>query len=82
MADPETTPIAEANPASLDELFSRDPLDLADTDLDKMVAELEAQRLAWESNKPATKVKAEAKTKAKAKLSLADMGWAGPPEDP
>lgn len=41
------TPLAEAEAFSLDELFSRDPLDLTDDDLRKIVHELRARRSQW-----------------------------------
>lgn len=43
MADKES-PLAEAEPNSLDELYYRDPLDLTDSDLDKLVKELREKR--------------------------------------
>ena len=44
MADKES-PLAEAESNSLDELYYRDPLDLTDSDLDKLVEDLRAKRL-------------------------------------
>lgn len=41
------SPLAEASPTSLDELFSRDPLDLTDNDIEKIVNELRAKRALW-----------------------------------
>jgi hypothetical protein len=41
------------SPTSLDELFSRDPLQLADQDLDIIVEELRRQRAAWETGQKA-----------------------------
>lgn len=41
------SPLAEAVPESLDELFSRDPLKLQDSDLDKIIANLRAARQRW-----------------------------------
>ncbi len=43
MADTKS-PLAEAEPDSLDELYYKDPLDLTDSDLDKIVEDLRAKR--------------------------------------
>lgn len=40
-------PLAEANPQSLQELFSRDPLLLSRSDLLTISTELRRQRVAW-----------------------------------
>ncbi len=69
---PPPNPILEANPALLDELFSRDPLGLADTDLDVVVAEFERMLVSWEQGKPTAKTGPKA---PKAKVSLADLGF-------
>lgn len=64
-----TTPLAEAEPNSLQELFDRDPLKLSRDDIEAIVTELRAQRERF--------VKAEAKPKkqaAPASLSLEDLG--------
>ena len=42
------SPLSEASPTSLDDLFSRDPLSLTRADKDKIIAELRAQRERWE----------------------------------
>jgi hypothetical protein len=65
MSDP--NPILEANPALLDELFSRDPLGLAAADLDMIAAEFTRMLESWENGKPAKKA-------TKAKVTLADLG--------
>lgn len=41
---PTSSPLAEAVPESLDELFSRNPLDLSEADLDKIIAKYRADR--------------------------------------
>ena len=41
------TPLSEAEPRSLDELYSADPLSLTDDDIDKMVADLREKRVLW-----------------------------------
>jgi hypothetical protein len=40
-------PLDEASPESIDELFDRDPLELSDQDVDKIVARLRQDREAW-----------------------------------
>lgn len=63
------SPLAEANPQSLQELFDRDPLQLTDDDIEKIVCELRTQRDRWQQ--------AEKKGKAKRDLvtvSLDDLG--------
>lgn len=63
-----TSPLTEAQPESLQELFDKDPLSLTDSDVEKIVTELRAARALW--------VKAEAKGKkvaAPKNLSLADL---------
>jgi hypothetical protein len=41
------SPLAEANPESLQELFDKDPLQLTDPDIDRVVAELRTMRERW-----------------------------------
>lgn len=41
------SPIAEVHHQTLDELLSRDPLDLADADIEKIVSVLRSQRDKW-----------------------------------
>ena len=41
------SPLEEIGSQTLDELMSRDPLDLADADLDKIVQVLREQRKRW-----------------------------------
>jgi protein tyrosine phosphatase len=64
------SPLAEANPESLQEIFDKDPLSLTDDNIEQVVQELRAQRDKWEL--------AEKKTKAKAQvvsnISLEDLG--------
>ena len=64
-------PTAAFAPTSLDELFSRDPLGLADADIDLVVAELRRMREVWETGQKA-KPRSE-KTSVKS-LSLEDLG--------
>lgn len=41
------SPLSEADPSSLDELFARDPLDLTKDDLDSIASELRDHRGLW-----------------------------------
>lgn len=66
------SPLATANPSSLDELFSRDPLDLGDADLDRIVGELRKSRELWR------KAEAEGKTRAPRPKADASGPKAGP----
>jgi len=43
----EKSPLTQVQPDSLSELFARDPLQLADQDILKIVLELRKQREAW-----------------------------------
>ncbi len=80
MSDP--TPIGELpfapNPRSLDELFSRDPLELSSRDLDDIIATLREARKNWliEEASGAKRAKAPKVVKAPAPpgLSLSDLG--------
>ncbi len=48
MPDPQMgSPLVQAEPESIDELFSRDPLELTKEDLGKIVSILRAQRASW-----------------------------------
>lgn len=75
--DPQLTSntLLEANPASLEELFSRDPLHLQDQDITRIVEELRRKRANW------AKSEAEGKkpksTKAEIKAKDADAFLAG-----
>ena len=81
------SPLAEAIPESLDELFSRDPLQLAEPDIDKIVARLRAERANWDkeqaitAGKPprakagAVKAGAAKAVKLDAKMTLDDLGF-------
>lgn len=86
MADPTTpaalSPLAEAVPESLDELFSRDPLSLTQQDLDKIIANLREARARWaaaeasgaKSAPRSAKAAAGPKVAAKPGMSLDDLG--------
>jgi hypothetical protein len=87
MTQDPTSPLAEAIPESLDELFSRDPLQLAEPDIDKIVARLRAERANWDKEQaitagkpPRAKAGAAKATKATpvkldAKMTLDDLGF-------
>lgn len=64
------SPLEEATPDSLQELFDRDPLQLTDSDIEKIVTELRAQRARWEVREAKPK-----KTSAPATLDLKDLGF-------
>lgn len=63
------SPLAEASPASLQELFDRDPLQLTDPDIERIVTELRAQRQRWEAGQKSSKSKMQ-----QVVLSLDDLG--------
>lgn len=65
------TPLAEASPESLQELFDKDPLKLTDPDIERIVAEHRAARAKWESAPKGRTPKAEAKPLP---TDLADLG--------
>ena len=70
-------PLLEAEPLSLDELFSRDPLGLSDQDIGKIVSELRRQRAKWKLTEDLPKEAKPAKRAAKKvnlNLSLGDLG--------
>lgn len=56
---PQSLALREANPTSLDELFSRDPEHYSTQDLDRIVGALREQRERW------AKTEAEPKSRAK-----------------
>lgn len=65
-----TSPLTEASPTSLDELFSMDPLQLTDENIDRIVLELRAQRERWQQ----TEKKGRAKKAETVTLNLDDLG--------
>jgi len=74
-----SNPIAEASVGSLDELFSRDPLDLSKADRARIVQALRDQRARWQLDEKAGKTRASAapkpaKSAGTAKLELKDLG--------
>jgi hypothetical protein len=77
-----SSPLLEAELESLDELFARDPLQLSEQDLDKIIANLRAARNRWlaaEAGGARSAPKAKAKPKAKPLepgqvIELGDLG--------
>lgn len=65
------SPLAEANPESLQELFDKDPLQLTDDDIDRIVAEERSMREKW---KLVEKKGKAPKAQVVANISLADIG--------
>lgn len=80
-SEPAVSPLTEANPQSLDALFSADPLSLSDTDLSTIVEELRKQRLRWaaaeasgSTRAPRAAKAAPTKVPASSIKSLSDLG--------
>lgn len=78
------SPLSEADPKSLDELYNEDPLALTNDDLDRLVADLRLNRARW------AKEEAEAASQGRARrpktykpkvpkgqLKLSDIGLGG-----
>jgi hypothetical protein len=65
------SPLAEANPLSLEELFRLDPLKLTEPDIDQIIAELRRKRALWTASEAAPK--AQRKSVAKDELSPDDF---------
>ena len=73
---PETalpSPLSEADPKSLEELFSLDPLKLSRADRDQIVTELRRARVKWEEAKTAPS-KGAPKMAVDLNMSLDDLG--------
>lgn len=73
-ASAQTSPIAEADPRSLDELMSRDPKLNTRQDRNIIVAEFRRMRAVWEKAKAEGKTKAPKEPKTKTTTSLEDLG--------
>ncbi len=80
-------PLSEADPRSLDDLYSSDPLSLTDDDVDKIVADLRQKRALWATEDAAAqaqgrtrKPKAYKSAPPKGQLSLGDLGIIKPKE--
>ncbi len=78
---PEESPLSEADPKSLDDLYAADPLTLTDDDVDKIVADLRQKRALWASEDAAAQSQGRARRPKtykspppKGQLSLGDLG--------
>lgn len=74
---PPDSPLALVDPAAIDELFSRDPLQMKDADIDEIIAHLRRERSKWETAEARAAAKKEAKLNPSspvAKISLDDLG--------
>lgn len=72
-----TSPLAEASPTSLEELFSKDPFEFSKQDEETIVKALRAQRANWVLAEAGGATKApgvKAAPKAKETLNLDDLG--------
>lgn len=67
------SPLEEASPDSLQELFSRDPLQLTDPDVEKIVQILRDRRALWNVEETRTQ-SGKKKVEAQPGLSLEDLG--------
>jgi len=66
-SEPAQSPLAEADPNSLALLFSTNPLDLSDSQIEEIVAKLRAARRLWLTAEAAGATKAPKAPKALAK---------------
>lgn len=57
IAAQDTSPLVEAQPESIDELMSRDPMELTKDDIAKIVSILREQRKFWNVKQSAPKAK-------------------------
>lgn len=77
---PTTSPLAEAKPESLNELFSRDPLTLTEEDAERICAVFRKERENWKPGEVARKTatkgasKGTRKIAAPADIDLKDLG--------
>lgn len=70
MSENQETPLAEANPASIQELFNKEPEELTDWDIESLVKALREQRSKWAQLEIA---KANKEKKEKVQLSQSDI---------
>lgn len=68
------SPLAEADPASLDEFMSRDPAGMTDAELDAQVAIYRRMRAIWEKSAAKARNAPKSPRGAKAKTTLGDLG--------
>ena len=78
---PEKSPLSEAEPKSLDDLYTADTLSLTDDDVDKITADLRQKRSLWateeaeaQSQGRRRKPKAYKTPPPKGQLKLGDLG--------
>jgi hypothetical protein len=67
-------PLREADPASLNELFERDPLSLTDSDVESIVAQLRVARSKWAEEEAQKQSRGKKSKPADANLNLDDLG--------
>lgn len=70
MSENQETPLAEANPASIQELFNKEPEELTDWDIESLVKALREQRSKWAQLEIA---KANKEKKEKVQLTQGDI---------
>lgn len=75
------SPLSEADPRSLDDLYAADPLSLTDDDVDKIVSDLRQKRALWatedaeaQSQGRARRPKAYKSAPPKGQMDLSDLG--------
>ena len=78
---PEKSPLSEADPRSLDDIYTDDPLNLTDDDVDRVAADLRQKRSLWateeaeaQSQGRRRKPKAYTTSPPKGQLKLGDLG--------
>lgn len=68
------SPLNEPKPKSIDELFSMDPLDMTNADIDAIVLHLRKERGAWENKEAVAAAKKQIKGEvAKIAVNLTDL---------
>lgn len=73
---PVVSPLATVDPASVTELFSRDPLDMTNADIDAIIEHMRRERSTWETKQAQAEAKKQAKLNpqpAGTKITLADL---------
>lgn len=74
MTDTKPSPLTEAKVESLQELFSRDPLEMTRQNRDQIVKILRAQRVEFAKEEAKPKAKRQKLEQAPAGVSLKDLG--------
>lgn len=70
----DSSPLSEAKPSSLSEIFSRDPLELTRQDRDQVVKELRRARENFEKEDAQPKPSKKSKLETVEKVNLGDLG--------